>query len=171
MALEIERRFLVASDGWRSLAGAAQPLRQGYLAGSREGVTVRLRLRDSDQGRAEQAWLTLKAPAAGFARHEFEYAIPVADAEDLWQLAPHRLTKTRFALACPGGDWVVDVFAAENAPLVLAEVELPAADAPLELPPWCGRELTGDDRWSNAALAHQPLASRPGEWLKAFDLL
>jgi adenylate cyclase len=63
------------------------------------------------------------------------------------------------------------VFAEENTPLVLAEVELPVADAPLELPPWCGRELTGDDRWSNAALAYQPLASRPREWLKAFDLL
>ena len=171
MALEIERRFLVASDGWRFLAGAAQPLRQGYLAGSREGFTVRLRLRDSDQGLAEQAWLTLKAPAAGFARHEFEYAIPVADAEDLWQLAPHRLTKTRFALACPGGDWVVDVFAEENAPLVLAEVELPVADAPLELPPWCGRELTGDDRLSNAALAHKPLARWSREWRQSFDLL
>lgn len=173
MALEIERRFLVVSDAWRQRAGPAQSLRQGYLAGSREGVTVRLRLRDSDtaQGGAEQAWLTLKAPTGGLARHEFEYSIPVADAEVLWQLAPHRLTKTRFALTCPGGDWVVDVFAAENAPLVLAEVELPAADAALELPPWCGRELTGDDRWSNAALAHRPLARWPREWRQSFDLL
>ena len=67
MALEIERRFLVASDAWRSLAGPAQPLRQGYLASSEKGVTVRMRIRDD-----QHAWLTLKAPAAGIARHEFE---------------------------------------------------------------------------------------------------
>jgi adenylate cyclase len=171
MALEIERRFLVVSDAWRQRAGPAQPLRQGYLAGSRDGVTVRLRLRDTAQGVAERAWLTLKAPTGGLARHEFDYGIPVDDAEVLWQLAPHRLTKTRFDLTCPGGDWVVDVFAAENAPLVLAEVELPAADAALELPPWCGRELTGDDRLSNAALAHKPLARWSREWRQSFDLL
>jgi len=166
MPLEIERRFLVTDGAWRDRAGPAQPLRQGYLAGSKTGFTVRLRLRGTDQ-----AWLTLKAPAEGFARHEFEYTIPVADAEALWTLAPHRLTKTRFALDLPGGDWVVDVFDGENAPLVLAEVELPAADAPLQLPAWCGQELTGDDRWSNAALAHQPFARWPQEWRKSLELL
>ena len=78
MALEIERRFLVRSDAWRSSAGPAQPLRQGYLAASADGVTVRMRLRGSDQ-----AWLTLKAAAdaVGLVRHEFEYSIPLADAE------------------------------------------------------------------------------------------
>ena len=84
MALEIERRFLVRSDAWRSTAGPAQPLRQGYLAASADGVTVRMRLRGSDQ-----AWLTLKAAAdaVGLVRHEFEYPIPVADAEALWNLS------------------------------------------------------------------------------------
>ncbi len=112
MALEIERRFLVRSDAWRSSAGPAQPLRQGYLAASADGVTVRMRLRGSDQ-----AWLTLKAAAdaVGLVRHEFEYPIPVADAEALWDLAPHRLDKVRYALDCPGGDWVVDCFQGENA--------------------------------------------------------
>ena len=96
MAVEIERRFLLTGEGWRSLAGEPQPLRQGYLAASAEGVTVRIRLRG-----AESAWLTLKAPAdaIGLVRHEFEYAIPVADAESLWTLAPHRLEKTRYDLS------------------------------------------------------------------------
>ena len=154
MALEIERRFLVAADGWRNLAGDPQPLRQAYLAASPDGVTVRVRLRGVDQ-----AWLTLKAPAdaSGLVRHEFEYAIPVADAEALWSLAPHRLAKTRYQLELDGGDWVVDCFDAENAPLLIAEVELPQADTPLEIPHWCGQEITGDGRWSNAQLAHQPL--------------
>ena len=154
MALEIERRFLVAADGWRKLAATPQPLRQAYLAASPDGVTVRVRLRGADQ-----AWLTLKAAAdaSGLIRHEFEYPIPVTDAEALWNLAPHRLAKTRFALELGGGDWVVDCFEAENAPLLIAEVELPQADSSLEIPEWCGLEITGDGRWSNAQLAHRPL--------------
>ena len=166
MALEIERRFLVGSDHWRALAGPAQPLRQGYLASSEEGVTVRMRIRGD-----QQAWLTLKAPAAGYARHEFEYALPLEDAEGLWALAAHRLVKTRYALDLPGGDWVVDCFEADNAPLVLAEVELPAADTPLEIPAWCGLEITGDNRWSNAALARHPVGAWPDDLKSSFDLL
>ena len=94
-----------------------------------------MRLRGRDE-----AWLTLKAAAdaVGLVRHEFEYPIPVADAEALWDLAPHRLEKVRYQLDCPGGDWVVDCFQGENAPLVLAEVELASAQVDLVIPPWCG---------------------------------
>ena len=167
MALEIERRFLVCSDGWRSLAGSAQALRQGYLAASADGVTVRLRLRGM-----EDAWLTLKAAAdaVGLVRHEFEYPIPVADAEALWELAPHRLDKVRYALDCPGGDWVVDCFQGANAPLVLAEVELASAQAELAIPPWCGQEITGDSRWSNAVLSQHPLQAWPQVERRRFGL-
>ena len=154
MALEIERRFLIASEGWRSLARQPQPLRQAYLAASADGVTVRVRLAENDQ-----AWLTLKAAAdhSGLIRHEFEYAIPMADAEALWSLAPHRLVKSRYGLNLVGGDWVVDCFEADNAPLLIAEVELPHADSPLTIPDWCGQEITGDSRLSNAQLALHPL--------------
>ena len=78
----------LSGEAWRAHAGCAQPLRQGYLAASAEGVTVRLRIKGNNQ-----AWLTLKAPAgvSGLVRHEFEYAIPVDDAEAMWHLAPHRL--------------------------------------------------------------------------------
>ena len=157
MAIEIERRFLVCSNAWQALASSSgQQLRQGYLAASAEGVTVRMRLRGADQ-----AWLTLKAAAdaIGLVRHEFEYPIPVADAEALWSLAPHRLEKVRYLIDCPGGDWVVDCFEGSNAPLVLAEVELQSADDSLVIPPWCGKEVTGESRWSNAVLAQQPVQS------------
>ena len=167
MALEIERRFLVRSDAWRSSAGSAQALRQGYLAASAEGVTVRMRLRGTDQ-----AWLTLKAAAdgVGLVRHEFEYSIPVADAEALLELAPHRLDKTRYSLDCPDGEWVVDCFQGENAPLVLAEVELPSADVDLVIPSWCGEEITGQSGWSNAELAQQPVQSWPVQERRRFGL-
>ena len=166
MALEIERRFLVRSDAWRSTAGPAQALRQGYLAASADGVTVRMRLRGADQ-----AWLTLKAAAdaVGLVRHEFEYPIPVADAEALWDLALHRLDKVRYALDVPGGDWVVDCFQGANAPLVLAEVELESAQVDLVIPPWCGEEITGESRWSNAVLAQHPVQSWLEEERRRFD--
>ncbi len=167
MALEIERRFLVTHSGWRPVAGPPQRLQQGYLSAASDGITVRMRLRADGK-----AWLTLKASAggSGIARHEFEYRIPVEDAEQLWMLAPHRLLKTRYDLQLGGGDWIVDCFEGDNAPLVLAEVELDAPDSPLIIPDWCGAEVTGDHRWSNAALARQPLSKWSQELLKQYRL-
>lgn len=160
MALEIERRFLVAGDGWRSHVRWRQSLRQGYLAGGPEGFTVRVRQAD------DQAWLTLKASAStdGLVRHEFEYPIPYQDADDLLALAPKALAKCRYGLELPGGEWVLDVFEGPNAPLVVAEVELSDPGAvqrlrALPLPAWCVQEITGRPELSNAALAAHPLAS------------
>ena len=156
MALEIERRFLVQGSEWRRHVIASQNLRQGYLAANAEGVTVRMRLSGN-----QRAWLTLKAAAdsTGLVRHEFEYDIPVADAEALWTLAGHRLEKTRHHLDLPGGEWVVDCFSGANAPLVLLEVELPTKNTPISVPNWCSAEITGDSRWANAVLAQKPLQS------------
>lgn len=151
MALEIERRFLVAGECWREHVQWSRRLMQGYLAGSADGLTLRVR---SDGLGA--AWLTLKLPAAGIARHEFEYSIPAPDAEALLELSEARVLKERFGLDLPGGEWVLDVFAAENAPLVIAEVELTSAQAAVAIPPWCGCEITGISAFSNAALAQRP---------------
>lgn len=122
----------------------------------------------SDQAAAEAADEARSGAAAGSApaspalvRLEFEYPIPIADAEALLRLAPHRLRKRRHGLRWPGGDWVVDAFADANAPLLVAEVELADADAPLQLPDWCGQELTGRHELSNAALARRPLREWP----------
>lgn len=115
-----------------------------------------------------QAWLTLKAPAPAadaaepsdslaLSRLEFEYDIPLQDAQELLALTSYQVVKQRFGLDLPDGDWVLDVFEAANAPLVVAEVELESADQPVLLPPWCGRELTGLPQLSNAALALRPL--------------
>jgi adenylate cyclase len=153
MALEIERRFLVCGDAWRPLVRWQSQLRQGYLVSGAEGLT--LRVRSDGQG---SAWLTLKYPAAGIIRHEFEYTIPAADAEALLARSTETLCKCRHGLDLPGGDWVLDLFDADNAPLVIAEVELSAPDQPLQLPPWCVLEITGVGAFSNAALARRPFA-------------
>ena len=151
MAQEIERRILVGSNAWQALVSRSEPLVQGYLSQGREGFTVRVRLGSS------QAWLTLKAPTADpIVRHEFEYPLPLGEAQSLLALTPWRLEKTRHHLELDGGDWVVDVFEGANAPLLIAEVELAQADAPLAIPSWCGEEITGRGEFSNAALAVQP---------------
>lgn len=167
MALEIERRFLVAAgEAWRPHVIREQSLRQGYLSGDREGFTVRVRSSVPEAGMADasslggeaSAWLTLKAPTGGLARHEFEYRIPAEDAEVLLALAPVGLRKLRYTLDLSGGDWVLDVFEGTNAPLVIAEVELERADQAVVPPPWCRLEITDLGELSNAALAHHPFA-------------
>jgi CYTH domain-containing protein len=153
MALEIERRFLVSGQAWRAHVRWSAQLRQGYLASAAEGLTLRVR-----RSGPEQAWLTLKFPAAGIARQEFEYAIPPADAEALLQQCPEAVLKCRHGLDLPDGDWVLDVFEAENAPLVIAEVELERAEQPVAVPAWCVREITAEGAFSNAALARRPFS-------------
>ena len=153
MALEIERRFLVIRDDWRLKAVIQQKYRQAYLTSSVEGVTLRVRIRDDGK-----SWLTLKAPTnySNFVRHEFEYEIPAADASDMWDISSKRLIKSRYFLDIEGVDWIVDCFEGSNYPLEIAEVELPTEDTFCAIPDWCGLEITGQDRWSNAALANCP---------------
>jgi CYTH domain-containing protein len=147
MGLEIERRFLVEGDAWRAAVTWSRHLLQGYLA-REDGVAVRLRLSD------DRARLTIKGPG-GLVRPEFEYDVPRADAAAMLDAlcAGRRIAKTRHDVPHAGLVWEVDVFEGPLAGLVIAEVELPAADHPLPLPPWAGREITGDDRYANAVLA------------------
>jgi CYTH domain-containing protein len=154
MGREIERKFLVVGDGWRA-GGPGVPYRQGYLsAGERAGVTVRVRLA------GERAFLTIKGPTAAGARDEYEYAIPPADAVDLLErhAAGGVVEKRRTRVPFAGRTWEVDEFAGENAPLVVAEVELDRIDADVALPPWVGAEVTDDPRYTNAALARTPFS-------------
>lgn len=151
MAREIERKFLVTGEGWRSEVAHTAALKQGYLF-SDERVAVRVRTAGPD------AFLTIKGEVSAMVRDEFEYPIPPADAEAMLSglCRGGLVDKTRHTLSRPGGHWTVDVFAGDNAGLVLAEVELAdEADAP-DLPDWAGEEVTEDPRYRNAALATRP---------------
>jgi CYTH domain-containing protein len=179
MALEIERRFLVAGEAWIPLVAWSQALEQGYLLASADGPTLRVRSSRASgavsPGRADdpaglvspesgvEAWLTLKLPAAGIARHEYEYAIPPADGLALLGHCCSKLVKRRHGLNLPGGDWVLDVFGSANAPLVIAEVELDQEDQAVAIPAWCVREITGEGAFSNAALASRPFEQWPSK--------
>jgi CYTH domain-containing protein len=147
---EIERKFLVAGDGWR--AGAEGVLiRQGYLV-TAPALSVRVRIC------GERGFLTVKGGEGTLVRQEFEYEIPVADAGAMLDGLCQKplIEKTRHAVRHAGHTWEIDVFSGENAGLVLAEVELAAVDERLELPPWVGREVTDDPRYLNANLAREP---------------
>ncbi|MGG5809718.1 CYTH domain-containing protein [Falsiroseomonas sp. CW058] len=151
MPVEIERKFLVAGDAWRAaVEGPGTPMRQGYLsAPGAAGPSVRIRLA------GDHAFLTVKGPG-GLVRAEFEYPVPPDHAAAMLDLCPGAvLHKTRWSVPHGGHPWTVDEFhaPARLAGLVLAEVELPAADVAPPLPDWLGQEVTGDPAWTNAALA------------------
>lgn len=150
MAVEIERKFLVDDSQLPTLQGGVE-LCQGYIAETGE-VAVRVRLA------AERAWLTIKGSGNGLSRPEFEYAIPRLDAEAMLdQLAGGSLVrKTRYRLPHGGMIWEVDVFAAANTGLVIAEIELNSEQQAFERPVWATREVTDDPRYLNVNLARHP---------------
>ena len=157
MAIEIERKFLLANDGWRAGIERSEPIAQGYLVGAqalRDGTaraSVRARLAGT------QAWLNIKAARLGIERAEFEYPIPVDDAKNLLAtLCDGVLEKTRHHVRVDGVLFEVDEFAGDNRGLIVAEVELPAVDTPFPRPPWLGREVSTLTRYYNVNLIAHP---------------
>ena len=157
-ATEIERKFLVRNDGWRRCAGISHVLQQAYL--SRDENSVRVRLID---GRS--ACLTIKFRKVGVAKDEYEYEIPVEEARDLLLHATgHVIEKTRYRVLHEGRKWDVDAFAGAYEGLTLAEIEIASEYDLPPLPQWLGREVTGNKRYSNRAMA---VASCSRPWVHA----
>ncbi|MFN8022946.1 MAG: CYTH domain-containing protein [Acidimicrobiales bacterium] len=154
MGVEIERKFLVEGDGWRTGARASR-IRQAYLVRA-AGRSVRVR---DEDGRIT---LTIKGPGDDGdprRRAEFEYELPAADADGLFALCePGTIDKTRHRVDVAGRTWEVDEFHGRLAPLVVAEIELgdgESPDAEVVLPPWVGREVTDDPSYTNGALSRR----------------
>ena len=151
MAEEIERKFLVSGEGWRDAVAGRKRLVQGYLS-SNAKATVRIHIADD-----QKAVLTLKGPAEGISRAEFEYEVPLDDARQMLELAqPNVVEKVRHLVPHGGLIWEVDVFGGAHAGLVMAEVELASEDQVIDLPGWAGKEVSHDDRYANASLARVP---------------
>ena len=153
MAVEIERKYLVTGDGWRSGA-EGETMAQGYL--SRDpAATVRVRLA------GEKAWLTIKGRGEGISRMEHEYAIPAADAREMLGLCVSGvIDKTRYKIRHETHVWEVDVFHGVNEGLIVAEVELGDDSETPDLPPWVGTEVTSESRYFNSSLSVRPFS----EW-------
>ncbi|WP_066097374.1 CYTH domain-containing protein [Xanthomonas massiliensis] len=162
MPLEIERKFLVAGDGWKRQAHAVIEMAQGYLndIGAVEGGTQKASVRVRLQG--EAAFLNIKSREMGRSRQEFEYPVPPDDARALLQLCVGgRIHKRRHLVDFAGHLWEVDEFLGENAGLVVAEIELDDVDEQFRRPDWLGREVTDEQRYYNLALAAVPYSQWP----------
>ena len=150
MGVEIERKFLLSGDGWRQL-GEPVLLRQGYLCSDPER-TVRVRIE------GETGALTIKSKGSGVRRGEWEYPIPLPEAQELLDTLCERplVEKYRRRIEHAGFTWEVDEFLGENAGLVVAEIELPSEDTVFDRPDWIGREVSGDRRYYNSSLIRFP---------------
>ena len=142
MAMEIERKFLVVDESWSSLVVSSTHIRDGLVA-SGNGRKVRVRISDS------AATIALKGPHIGIARAEFEYDIPLSDAEKIMRTMCdiHVLEKRRHLVPYQGVNWQIDVYEGLLKGIVLADVEMKTIDQLLTIPPWIGREVTGDPEY------------------------
>ena len=154
MAIEIERKFLVKSDAWRKGVVSRTLMRQGYLGGG--ASTVRVRQTDT------AAFLTIKGKANGIARTEFEYEIPVADAQTMLSdmTVGSIVEKIRYIVPAENGlVWEIDEYLNANAPLFTAEIELPDADTAFEIPDWLGEDVSENKNYTNRSLSKAPYSS------------
>ncbi|MGH8558125.1 MAG: CYTH domain-containing protein [Methylococcales bacterium] len=151
MAIEIERKFLVINDNWRRSVTKSSRMWQGYLSQSGT-ASVRVR-RDAERG-----WINIKSVTPGVQRQEFEYEIPLTDAERLLDILARKplIEKTRHFTEIGSHTWEIDEFEGENAGLIVAEIELNEAEEVFERPAWIGAEVTYDLRYYNTNLAQKP---------------
>ena len=148
MAKEIERKFLVTDTSYIGRAESAVIIRQTYLS-TNPDATVRLRIA------GDKAWITVKGRNAGAVRDEWEYPIPVSDAEEMAErlAGGFAIDKTRYVVDHEGWKWEIDCFHGRHEGLTVAEIEMPSADSNPPLPDFIGREVTGDSRYYNSTLA------------------
>lgn len=167
MALEIERKFLVKNDNWLDRISESTRLRQGYLTPSLDHGKASVRVRvDGKHG-----YLNIKSVQLGIHRHEFEYVVPLHEANEMLDTLSSGpiIDKTRHLVPNGKHVWEVDVFHGDNEGLVVAEIELESLDEAFEVPDWAGADVSDDPRYYNVSLSQRPFkdwahAAGPTEW-------
>lgn len=151
MAKEIERKFTIINDSWRSCVSHSSHYRQGYM-GQADKASVRVRLQD------DRAYLNIKSATLGIERQEYEYEIPVKDANEILNTLCEKplIEKKRYFVEHAGKEWEIDVFEGDNAGLIVAEIELDSSNEYFELPPWAGEDVSHDTRYYNVCLVKHP---------------
>ena len=151
MPTEIERKFLIDRLKWDAVTKPKGKLfKQGYIL-NQEKCIVRIRVAD------DTAYLTLKGPAKGISRSEYEYIIPLDEGNEiLHDFAVSAIEKTRYNIEYAGHTWEVDVFSGDNTGLVVAEIELKHEEEVFEKPDWIAAEVSHDSRYTNASLSLKP---------------
>jgi len=150
MGIEIERKFLIDIDKIDTLKNGYQ-IKQGYIQ-TADHTTVRIRIRD------KEAFLTIKSKNTGISRLEFEYPIPLHDANDILNnlCQTSFIDKTRYLIKHEDHLWEIDVFEGSNKGLIVAEIELESEDEAFTLPDWVTKEVTNDTRYFNSNLIEHP---------------
>jgi len=151
MAKEIERKFLVKGNEWQTKIQRSVKYRQGYLNDAQQ-CSIRIRIG------GEKAFLNIKSSTLGIQRHEYEYPIPLQDANEMLdQFCQGALVeKTRHYVQDQGHLWEVDVFEGDNAGLIVAELELDDENQQFSLPEWVGQDVSDDPRYYNVCLVKHP---------------
>jgi len=150
MGLEIERKFLIKDDTWKSDVSKAFNIKQGYLSSVVERV-VRIRVR------GDKGFLTIKSEVKNMTRLEYEYEVPLEDAEAMLKLCEKPIIeKVRHLVNIDKHTWEIDVFGGKNEGLMVAEIELEAEQETFILPKWAGEEVTNDKRYYNSNLIRTP---------------
>ena len=152
MGIEIERRFLVNNEDWKSQALLSEDFSQAYLNSNSNEWIIRVRIINKNK-----SYITLKSSLNGFSNYEFEYSIPIKDAIELSNLSKYKITKNRYQIKNNNKNWVVDSFEGSNSSLKIAEIELSSESEEIHIPSWCGQEITGIKSLSNASLAKTPI--------------
>jgi len=154
MAYEIERKFLVTSDDWREQVEKTLQIKQAYFCNT-EKASLRIRVSDQD------GYISSKSMTMDIRRHEFEYKIPLQDAEFMleYMCIGSPVIKKRHLIKVGQHVWEVDEFLADNAGLVVAEVELGHEDEPYDKPDWVGLEVSNDPKYINLYLSSKPFNS------------
>ena len=156
MATEIERKFLVLNDDWRAIVRSDMKIIQAYLA-TNESSSTRIRIQN------DKANINIKSATLGITRSEFEYAIPVVDAQSMIDdlcIKPV-IEKTRYIVKYMHHTWEIDVFSGDNQGLIVAEIELSSPDEAFEKPSWLGEEVSNDARYYNVCLVNNPYKTWP----------
>lgn len=157
MGKEIERKFLLAGEGWREGIESSVPMAQGYLVGAAALVAGHARASVRVRIAGSKAWLNIKSSVRGIERAEFEYPVPLDDAREMLDaLCDGKVEKTRHHLYVQGTMFEIDEFTGANQGLVVAEVELDHAGQDIPRPSWLGREVSDDKRYYNVFLVDHP---------------
>ncbi len=154
MATEIERKFLVLNEDWRGVVESNMQIVQAYLA-TNEFSSTRIRIQN------DKANINIKSATLGVSRTEFEYTIPLVDAQlmiDELCVKPV-IEKTRYIVKHIQHIWEIDVFSGDNEGLIVAEIELSSPDEAFEKPSWLGKEVSNDARYYNVCLVKNPYKS------------
>lgn len=151
MPLEIERKFLVRKELWQQCdKHSGELFRQGYLL---TDPTKTIRVRQT----SEKGFITIKRISVGATRAEYEYEIPVSEAEELLNhFAGSELSKNRFKILFEGKLWEVDEFLGDNEGLIVAEIELQSEEEIFSIPNWVDIEVTSEEKYYNSSLTLNP---------------